>query len=206
MKRRNILVAITSLVVLAISSPSQSAGPLVTVFKNPTCGCCGKWVEHLKANGFTVKVQEVNDTSAYEKQYRVPRSMVSCHTAVVNGYTIEGHVSAAEIKRLLSERAKVVGLAVPGMPMGSPGMEAAHSDAYSVFTFDESGQASVYEDRRVRIVTLTPRGKDLIVSAFRKHSGQMKRVFSELRPEELRALEEALKKAGKRAAALMEQS
>src|SRR5713226_3179275 len=70
MKRRNILVAITSLVVLAISSPSQSAGPLVTVFKNPTCGCCGKWVEHLKANGFTVKVQEVNDTSAYERQYR----------------------------------------------------------------------------------------------------------------------------------------
>ncbi len=144
MKRRNILVAITSLVVLAISSPSQSAGPLVTVFKNPSCGCCGKWVEHLRANGFTVKVQEVNDTSAYEKQYRVPRSMVSCHTAVVNSYTIEGHVPAAEIKRLLSERPKAVGLAVPGMPVGSPGMEAAHSDAYSVFVFDESGQSSIY--------------------------------------------------------------
>ncbi len=144
MKRRNILVAITSLVVLAISSPSQSAGPLVTVFKNPTCGCCGKWVEHLKANGFTVKVQEVNDTSAYERQYRVPRSMVSCHIAVVNGYAIEGHVPAAEIKRLLSERPKAEGLAVPGMPVGSPGMEAAHSDAYSVFVFDESGQSSVY--------------------------------------------------------------
>ncbi len=70
--------------------------------------------------------------------------MVACHTAVVNGYTIEGHVPAAEIKRLLSERPKVVGLAVPGMPTGSPGMEAAHSDAYSVFVFDESGQASVY--------------------------------------------------------------
>lgn len=144
MKRRNILVAITSLVVLAISSPSQSAGPLVTVFKNPTCGCCGKWVEHLKANGFTVKVQEVNDTSAYEKQYHVPRSMVSCHTAFVNGYTIEGHVPAAEIKRLLSERPRVVGLAVPGMPVGSPGMDAAHNDAYSVLAFDESGHTSVY--------------------------------------------------------------
>src|ERR1700730_9885634 len=136
-KRRNILVAITSLVVVAISSRSQSSGPLVTVFKTPTCGCCGKWVGH-------VKVKEVNDTSAYERQYRVPRSMVSCHTAVVNGYTIEGHVPAAEIKRLLSERPKAVGLAVPGMPVGSPGMEAAHSDAYSVFVFDESGQASVY--------------------------------------------------------------
>ena len=142
MKHRNILVAITSLIALAISSPSQSAGPLVTVFKTPTCACCGKWVEHLKANGFTVKVQEVNDTSAYERQYHVPRSMVSCHTAVVNGYTIEGHVPAAEIKRLLSEQPKIVGLAVPGMPVGSPGMEAAHSDAYSVF--DESGHASEY--------------------------------------------------------------
>jgi len=144
MKRRNILVAITSLFVVAISSSSQSSGPLVTVFKTPTCGCCGKWVEHLKANGFTVEVQEVNDTSAYERQYRVPRSIVSCHTAVVNGYTIEGHVPAAEIKRLLSEQPKVVGLAVPGMPVGSPGMEAAHSDAYSVFVYNESGHASIY--------------------------------------------------------------
>jgi hypothetical protein len=144
MKRRNILVAITSFIALAISSPSQSSGPLITVFKTPTCGCCGKWVEHLRANGFTVKVQEVNDTSSYERQYRVPRSMVSCHTAVVNGYTIEGHVPAAEIKRLLSERPRVVGLAVPGMPVGSPGMDAAHNDAYSVFGFDESGHASVY--------------------------------------------------------------
>ena len=144
MKRRNILVAITSLIVLAISSPSQSSGPLITVFKTPTCGCCGKWVEHLKANGFTVKVQEVNDTSAYERQYRVPRTMESCHTAVVNGYTIEGHVPAAEIKRLLNEKPKAVGLAVPGMPVGSPGMEAAHSEAFSVFVFDEGGHASVY--------------------------------------------------------------
>ena len=144
MKRRNLFVAITSLIVLAISSPSQSAGPLITVFKTPTCGCCGKWVEHLKANGFTVKVQEVNDTAGYERQYRVPHTMESCHTAVVNGYTIEGHVPAADIKRLLNEKPKVVGLAVPGMPVGSPGMEAAHSDAYSVFVFDESGHTSVY--------------------------------------------------------------
>ena len=144
MKRRNILVAITSLILLAISSPSQSSGVLVTVFKTPTCACRGKWVEHLKANGFAVKVQEVSDTAGYERQYRVPRTMVSCHTAVVNGYTIEGHVPATEIKRLLNERPKAVGLAVPGMPVGSPGMEAAHSDAYSVFAFDESGQTTGY--------------------------------------------------------------
>jgi hypothetical protein len=142
-KRRNTLSAIASLILLAISSPSQS-GPLVTVFKTPTCACCGKWVEHLRANGFAVKVQEVNDTAGYERQYRVPRTMESCHTAVVNGYTIEGHVPAADIKRLLNEKPKAVGLAVPGMPVGSPGMEAAHSEAFPVFVFDEGGHASVY--------------------------------------------------------------
>lgn len=144
MKRRNSLAAIASLILLAISSPSQTAGPLVTVFKTPTCACCGKWVEHLRANGFAVKVQEVNDTAGYERQYRVPRTMESCHTAVVNGYTIEGHVPAADIKRLLNEKPKAVGLAVPGMPVGSPGMEAAHSEAFSVFVFDEGGHTSVY--------------------------------------------------------------
>jgi hypothetical protein len=142
-KRRNTLAAIASLILLAISSPSQS-GPLVTVFKTPTCACCGKWVEHLRANGFAVKVQEVNDTAGYERQYRVPRTMESCHTAVVNGYTIEGHVPATEIKRLLNEKPKAVGLAVPGMPVGSPGMEAAHSEAFSVFVFDEGGRTAVY--------------------------------------------------------------
>ena len=144
MKHGNALALAAIVILLVTSSPSQQSGPLVTVFKTPTCGCCGKWVEHLKANGFTVKVQEVNDTSAYERQYHVPRTMVSCHTAVVNGYTIEGHVPAAEIKRLLSERPKAVGLAVPGMPVGSPGMESARSEAYSVFVFDEGSQASVY--------------------------------------------------------------
>lgn len=150
MKRRNALAAIASLTLVAIPSPSQSSGPLVTVFKNPTCSCCGKWVEHFKTNGFTVKVQEVNDTAAYERQYRVPRAMVSCHTAVVNGYTIEGHVPAAEIKRLLNERPKAVGLALSGMPAGSPGMEAAHNEAYSVMLFDESGRSSVYARNAAR--------------------------------------------------------
>src|SRR5438094_287402 len=135
MKRRNILAAISSLILAAATLPSQSTAPLVTVFKTPTCSCCGKWLEHLKANGFAVKVQEVNDTSAYERQYRVPRTMQSCHTAIVNGYTIEGHVPAGEIKRLLNEHPKFVGLAVPGMPLGSPGMESARSEPYSVMSF-----------------------------------------------------------------------
>ena len=144
MKRTNVLVAIASLILLANSSPSQQSGPLVTVFKLRTCSCCAKWVEHLKANGFAVKVQEVDDTAPYERQYHVPKALSSCHTAVVDGYTIEGHVPAADIKRLLSERPKSVGLAVPGMPLGSPGMETGRSEAYSVLVFDEGGHSTVY--------------------------------------------------------------
>ncbi len=144
MLRKNVVLATATAMLLAVSAPSQQSGPLVTVYKLATCGCCGKWVEHLKANGFIVKVQEVNDASAYERQYHVPRSMESCHTAVVNGYTIEGHVPAADIERLLSERPKAAGLAVPGMPVGSPGMEGARTDAYSVFIFNESSNTSVY--------------------------------------------------------------
>jgi hypothetical protein len=144
MNRRNSFTMMAGLVFLAISSRSQSSGPLISVFKTPTCSCCGKWVEHLKASGFTVKVREVNSTAAYQKQYRVPRGMESCHTAVANGYAIEGHVPAADIKRLLKQRPKLAGLAVPGMPLGSPGMEGARNDAYSVFGFDERGRTTVY--------------------------------------------------------------
>ncbi len=144
MKRRTVVAASSGLMLAVISARSQSPHPLITVFKTPTCSCCAKWVEHLKANGFDVKVQEVNDTSPYERQYRVPLPMRSSHTAVVNGYAIEGHVPAAEIKRLLNEKPKLVGLAVPGMPLGSPGMESARAEAYSVMSFDEGGRSSVY--------------------------------------------------------------
>ena len=150
MLRKTVLLGVATVTLLAVSSPSQQTGPRVTVYKLASCGCCGKWVEHLKANGFTVKVLEVNDTSGYERQYHVPRSMQSCHTAVVNGYTIEGHVPAADIKRVLSERPKAVGLSVPGMPVGSPGMEGDRTDPYSVLMFDESGRSSVYARHETR--------------------------------------------------------
>lgn len=144
MNRRYSIALIASLVLFARSSRAQSSGPLISVFKTPTCSCCGNWVEHLKANGFAVKVQDVDSTAAYRKRYRVPQGMESCHTAVVNGYAIEGHVPATDIKRLLKERPKLLGLAVPGMPLGSPGMEGARNDAYSVLGFDERGHTSVY--------------------------------------------------------------
>jgi hypothetical protein len=144
MNRRDIFAVIACLGLFAVSSRSQSSQQSVLVFKTPTCSCCGKWVEHLKANGFDVKVQEVDNTAAYRKQYRVPRGMESCHTAVVGGYAIEGHVPAKEIKRLLEEHSKLAGLALPGMPLGSPGMEGPRSDAYSVMGFDQDGQTLVY--------------------------------------------------------------
>ena len=144
MNFRTTLTAIIALSLMAVSSPSQQENGRITVYKDRSCSCCKNWVAHLQANGFKVDVQEVDGTGPYEEKYHVPSNLVSCHTAVVDGYTIEGHVPAREIKRLLEERPKIVGLSVPGMPIGSPGMEGPRSQTYSVFTFDASGQAAVY--------------------------------------------------------------
>ena len=116
----------------------------VTVYKSPTCGCCKQWVEHMRANGFSVKIQDMSDVMPYKARYGVTPELASCHTAVVDGYAIEGHVPAADIKRLLKERPKIQGLAAPGMPSGSPGMEQGHKDPYDVLSFDKAGKVSVY--------------------------------------------------------------
>ena len=116
----------------------------VTVYKDPNCGCCAAWVDHLKANGFAVNVHEVRDMTPHKQKLGVPERLASCHTAVVDGYTIEGHVPAAEIRRLLAERPRARGLAVPGMPQGSPGMETGKLDPYDVLLFTSDGKASVY--------------------------------------------------------------
>jgi hypothetical protein len=123
----------------------HAAEPEITVYKLATCGCCGKWVEHLKANGFQTTVHEVGSVDEYKEEYGVPKELESCHTAVVDGYTIEGHVPAADILRLLKERPAAKGLAVPGMPLGSPGMEASRKDAYDVLLFTEDGKTSVFQ-------------------------------------------------------------
>ena len=128
-----------------------AAGPEVIVYKDAFCGCCGLWAKHLEANGFQVKVHDVQNMEQYKKTHGVPASLKSCHTAIVNGYTIEGHVPAEDIQRLLKERPNAKGLAVPGMPMGSPGMEAGSSrQAYSVYLFDAEGKASVYNQYTAR--------------------------------------------------------
>jgi hypothetical protein len=131
---------------LLFCQSAPAASPEMTVFKTPTCGCCGKWIEHMKANGFDVKVTDVPSTAEYRRKYGVPEKFRSCHTAVVNGYAIEGHVPAADVQRMLKTRAKAKGLAVPGMPIGSPGMEqGTKRQAYSVVLFDENGDASDFQ-------------------------------------------------------------
>ena len=137
---------------LLVASPALAAQETsIEVWKSATCKCCINWVKHLEANGFQVKVHDVENMEQYKKTHGVPASLKSCHTAIVNGYTIEGHVPAEDIQRLLKERPKAKGLAVPGMPMGSPGMEAGTTrQAYSVFLFDADGKPSVYKQYSAR--------------------------------------------------------
>ena len=133
--------------VLAADLPSKAqSGPAVQVYKDPTCGCCALWVEHLRKAGFTATVTDVQDMSSIKAKHGVPARARSCHTALVGGYVIEGHVPAEDVQRLLKQRPTVVGIAVPGMPIGSPGMEVAGTkpQAYDVLAFDKSGETKVF--------------------------------------------------------------
>ena len=121
-----------------------SKGPTITVYRDPNCGCCKKWIEHLIKHGFRVNDRKSDDMSEVKRGLGVPQKLESCHTGVVNGYVIEGHVPAADVQRLLKQKPKVAGLAVPGMPMGSPGMEGPRKDSYEVLSFDKAGKTSVF--------------------------------------------------------------
>jgi hypothetical protein len=136
------LAALLTTVTAAAQQPSGA----IDVYKTPTCGCCSKWVEHLRANGFAVKVTDMESTGPVQNRYGVPPAVRSCHTALVNGYIVEGHVPAGEVKRLLKERPGVAGIAVAGMPSGSPGMEMQGVDPqpYHVVSFDRSGRIDVF--------------------------------------------------------------
>jgi hypothetical protein len=105
-------------------------GPRLTVYKDPNCGCCEQWVGHMAQAGFRPAVQDVSDMDAVKRRLGVPAALASCHTAVVEGYVLEGHVPATDVQRLLKERPKAKGLAVPGMPVGSPGMEQGPPSGY----------------------------------------------------------------------------
>jgi len=130
----------------AAAAQQKPAGPLVEVFKTPTCGCCSQWVEHMRSNGFIVRTNDLADLSTIKKSRGVPDAVQSCHTAVVNGYVVEGHVPAADVHKMLKEKPAIAGIAVGGMPVGSPGMETPFVKAqpFDVMSFDKSGKTSVF--------------------------------------------------------------
>ncbi len=123
---------------------AQADAVEVTVYKSPTCGCCNGWIDHLKAAGFAVTAHDRDDMTLIKQERGVPNELASCHTAEVEGYVVEGHVPAADIKRLLEQRPKSAGLSVPGMPVGSPGMEGPNPERYDVLEFKKSGKTSVF--------------------------------------------------------------
>lgn len=125
--------------------PPNPALPVVKVWKSPLCGCCGAWVDHLREAGFRVEVEDIDDVTPVKRELGVADHLMSCHTGLVEGYALEGHVPAADILRLLEERPEAAGLAVPGMPVGSPGMEMGDQrDPYQVLAFERSGRTSVW--------------------------------------------------------------
>jgi hypothetical protein len=123
------------------------AGRTIKVYKDANCGCCKEWVKHLEQNGFTVEAMDMPDISAVKTKYGVNRELQACHTAVIGDYVVEGHVPADLIVKMLEEKPAIAGLAVPGMPMGSPGMEGASKEKYDVLTFDRAGRTTVYSQR-----------------------------------------------------------
>ena len=152
---RSLNIAAIPLLALAVplgaaavsASAHERAAPVaVTVYKNAHCGCCKNWVEHLRKEGFKVIATDVDDLAAIKRKLGVPESLGSCHSAIVGPYVVEGHVPAADIRKLLAEKPKVAGIGVPGMPMGSPGMEmpGMPADKYDVIAFAKDGKQRVF--------------------------------------------------------------
>lgn len=135
--RRVFLGLSASLVLMPSTLVEAEDMPTIQVFKSPTCGCCGMWVEHLEASGFRVKTEDVADLSPIKTMAGVPSHLMACHTGMIDGYTIEGHIPADAIRKLLAERPAIKGLAVPGMPAGSPGMPSPTPEPYDVIAFGD---------------------------------------------------------------------
>ena len=148
MRRRRLLLAALAAAPLLVQAQGK---PLVEVWKSPSCGCCKDWIAHLGANGFATRAHDSGNT-AMRGRLGIPAALGSCHTALVGGYAIEGHVPAADIRRLLAERPPAIGLAVPGMPVGSPGMDGAaygnRRDPYDVLLVARDASSRVFTSYR----------------------------------------------------------
>ena len=149
MLTRRLLLAATAGAFTATGAMAAPARAL-TVYKTPTCGCCGGWVAHMRRNGFAASVIEQADLTPVRRRLGVPDAVASCHTAVIDGYALEGHVPATDVLRLLAERPQAAGLAVPGMPLGSPGMEVPDGtrDAFDTLLILRDGRTRVFARHR----------------------------------------------------------
>ena len=146
--RREFLAAVGVGAVAAAWPRRAAAAPAtMTVYKSAACGCCAKWVAHIKAAGFAVTVKDTDDVDSVKRDMGVPSALQSCHTALVGGYVIEGHVPADVVRQLLVQKPRGVGLAVPGMPVGAPGMEGSPTERYTVVLFERNGTTTVFARR-----------------------------------------------------------
>jgi hypothetical protein len=146
MKRvKTLLAGMLFVASLTANAEEAAAGKEITVYRSPTCGCCENWIDHLKEKNYVIKDIVSDEMDDVKDKYGVPGKLRSCHTAVVDGYVIEGHVPAADIDKLLHDKPKVKGIAVPGMPAGSPGMEMGNRhDDFEVMSFDDAGNVAVF--------------------------------------------------------------
>lgn len=128
-----------------LSMPALAAGPEMVMYQHPDCGCCGKWADHMRENGFRVQQVKTLEMALLKSEAGVPSELASCHTARVEGYIVEGHVPASDVQRMLEERPAIIGISAPGMPLGSPGMEGPYpAERYEVIGFDALGGSRVF--------------------------------------------------------------
>jgi hypothetical protein len=144
--RRQFLAATAAMVATRRAVFAQPP-EVLTVYKDPSCGCCEKWVKHMASSGFVVSVRDVQNMDEIKKTMNVPSALQSCHTAVVGKYVVEGHVPADVVKKFLASKPAALGLAAPGMPSGSPGMEGGRVDHYDIIEFDRDGKQTVFAKR-----------------------------------------------------------
>jgi hypothetical protein len=150
---RTLLIGVSGVLILSSALVGQQQAkpkPIpMSVYKSPSCGCCSQWVDYMRKNGFEAKVQNVDNIGALKLKLGVREEFSSCHTTEVGGYIVEGHVPVESVQRLLKERPKIAGIAVPGMPMGSPGMEvpSGKKDPYNVVAYTSDGKTTVFDRR-----------------------------------------------------------
>ncbi len=146
---KKILFALSVVVLLPFSASHAEMTKSITVYKNPQCGCCIKWIRYLEDKGYKVEAINTRDIFSVKKKLGVPEKLASCHTAIIDGYVIEGHAKVRDIRKLLVTRPDVKGIAVPGMPIGTPGMEKGSTkEAYDVISFDKDGKTEVFQQYR----------------------------------------------------------